>query len=329
MKSERRHELQQNELADWLGEKIEAMKPHATQIALAVVLVVLVAIGLVWFLGGDDSVSARNWERYFAAVNQPRDREQALQKVATTSPGSPAALWAQMAIGDQNAAEGGRAMFSDRPEAQKLLTKAESSYKIVEAGAKDPQLKGRAQYGLGRVYESLCKPQEAVKQYEAAAALLKDSALGKAAAADALRMKVREQVELLAWFAEQTPKRPAPIPGLGGGIPGLPNDLPSRPDISVPSFGGPIGLNLDNIGTGVPPAPGPEFPAPGTTTSPPAPDGTAPGTTAPPATTEPRADDATSPDAKTDKKDDAPKTDSPNNEQPPAPPKADASKSEP
>src|SRR5687768_7138686 len=29
MKAEKRHELQQNELADWLGEQIEAAKPYS------------------------------------------------------------------------------------------------------------------------------------------------------------------------------------------------------------------------------------------------------------------------------------------------------------
>jgi tetratricopeptide (TPR) repeat protein len=290
MKSERRHELQQNELADWLGEKIEATKPYATQIALGVVLVVLAIFGAAWFFGGDDSVAARSWESYQVAMNQPRDRELQLQKVMKEFPSAPAALWAQMAIGDQNASEGARAMFSDRPEAQKQLKQAESAYKFVVAAAKDPQLKGRAEYGLGRVYESLCKPEEAVKHYEAAAALLKDSALGEAAAEDGKRMKDPEQVALLGWFAEQTPKRPAPIPGLGGGIPGLPNDLPARPDISVPDFGGPTGLNLDNIGTGVPTTPAPDFPAPGTT-PPTAPDANAPATPTTPAPAEPKTGD--------------------------------------
>ena len=313
MKSERRHELQQNELADWLGEKIEAIKPYATQIALGAVLVVLVLFGLAWYFGGDDSGAARHWERYSRAMNELRDREQALQGVVKASSGSPAALWAQMMIGDQTAAEGSRALFTDRREAQTLLGKAEAAYKAVEAGAKDPQLKGRASYGLGRVYESLCKPQEAAKRYEAAAALLKDSALGEAAAADAKRMKDQEQVALLAWFADQTPKRPAPIPGLGGGIPGLPNDLPARPDISVPNFGGPAGLNLDGIGTGVPTTPGPEFPAPGTTTPPPAPDATPPAAPSP-ATTEPKTGDAKPADAKPAE---------PKSNESPAPPKSE------
>ena len=75
-----------------------------------------------------------------------------------------------------------------------------------------------------------------------------DESVAKAAAADAARMKDPRSVEFLAWFAQQTPKRPAPMSGLGGAVPGLPGDLPERPDISLP----PGGLNLDKIGTGPP-----------------------------------------------------------------------------
>ena len=38
MKAERRHELKHNELADWLGERVETLKPHATGIAFGVIL---------------------------------------------------------------------------------------------------------------------------------------------------------------------------------------------------------------------------------------------------------------------------------------------------
>jgi hypothetical protein len=190
-----------------------------------------------------------------------------------------------MSIGDASAEEGSRAMFTDRSEAQKLLKTAEAAYKDVEARASDPNLKGRARLGLGKVYESLCKPAEALKYYELAAEGLKGTAIGKAALADAARMKMPDQVAMLEWFSVQTPKRPAPFPGMGGGFPGLPNDLPARPDLSVPSFAPPGGgLGLDSIGTGVPSVPAPDFPAPGTTT-PPAPGTTpvpAPGTTTPP-----------------------------------------------
>ncbi|HZN36781.1 MAG TPA: tetratricopeptide repeat protein [Pirellulaceae bacterium] len=269
MKAERRHELQQNELADWLGEKIEALKPQATQIAIVVLAVVVLVVAGTWYFGTEDHASARSWSDFFGAMNQPRDSEKLLEKLSIDKPGTAPGMWAMMTLADTSAEQGGRAMFTDRPEAQKLLNKAETSYKAVEAAAThDPLLQSRARLGLAKVYESLCKPEEALKYYEQVAASQKDTAIGKSAAADAARMKNKEQVDLLAWFAVQTPKRPAPIPGFGGGIPGLPNDLPERPDISVPSITPPSGLGLDNIGTGVPTVPTPEFPAPGTTTPP-------------------------------------------------------------
>ena len=330
MKSERRHELQQNELADWIGEHIEAVKPYATQISLAVAGVAVAVLLGFWLLRGDTAVSAGNWSNYFSALNQPREREKFLEEVNTKSPGTPAALWAKMSIGDSSAEEGSRAMFTDRVEAQRLLKKAAEAYKDVEARSSDPNLKGRARLGLGKVYESLCSPAEAVKYYELAAEGLKGTAIGKLAAADAARLKKPDQVAMLAWFVDQTPKRPAPFPGMGGGIPGMPNDLPARPDLSVPSFGPPGGgLGLDKIGTGVPSVPAPDFPAAGTTT----PGTTTPGTTPPaPGTTPPPAPGTTPPP---ESKTEGTKPDDPKPGEPPAAPakteapKTEAPKSEP
>jgi hypothetical protein len=138
---------------------------------------------------------------------------------------------------------------------------------------------------LGKVYESLCQPEQAKKYYEEVAALEKDSALGKLAQQAAKRMGDQREVALLEWFAEQKPRRPAP--GFGtSGLPGLPNDLPERPDFSLPGLGQPdsatgtgtsgtgaagagtgigSGLNLDTFGTDKPAGPALEFPKPGET----------------------------------------------------------------
>jgi hypothetical protein len=74
-------------------------------------------------------------------------------------------------------------------------------------------------------------------------------------------MKDSREVAFLEWFAKQTPRRPAPMSGIGGGVPGLPNSLPDRPDIELPS----TALDLSKIGTGVPSEPAPSFPAPSST----------------------------------------------------------------
>jgi hypothetical protein len=291
MKSDRRHELQQNELADWLGQHLEMLKPHGTSILLGLVTAAVVVLGGMWYFSGESSAAAQSWSSYFGAFNQ-REPGKALEQLVKDKPGTQTALWAQQAIGDMNLAQGAAMLFSDRAEAQKMLQKAQDTYKLVEAAAGDPGLKARAQFGMAKVLESLCKPEEAAKYYQLAADTQKDTAIGKAAAADAQRMKDDRQVALLAWFASQTPKKPAPIPGVGGSTPGLPSDLPERPDIGLPS-----GLGLGNLGAGTPASPPPAFPPPADT--PPAEPKAAEPKAAEPKSGEPKATDpnAAKPDA--------------------------------
>jgi hypothetical protein len=276
MKSDRRHELQTNELADWLGQRLEAFKPHATSITIGAAILLVAVLGSIWYFGGEDKASAKSWSQYFAAFND-REPGKALEKLAADQPGSTAALWALQSVGDMNVAQGAAMLFSDREEAKKLLEKAELAYKQVEAGATDPMLKARARLGLGKVYESRLKPDDARRYYEVVAESHKETAIGKEAAADVRRMNDQRQIALLAWFAKQEPKKPAPLSGLGGRTPGLPSDLPERPDISLPD-----GLGLDNIGVGSAAEPAPSFPSPGVpppASSPTTPEGAKPGET--------------------------------------------------
>jgi cell division septation protein DedD len=170
-------------------------------------------------------------------------------------------------------------MFIDREQATDKLEAAKGYYQKAEAAPNDPNLVARARLGLGKVNEALCQPEEALKYYKQVAETQKDTAIGKEAARAAKRMENPRDVALLAWFAQQTPKKPAPLPGIGSGLPGLPNDLPDRPDITPPS-----GLGLDNLGTGIPESPEPTLPQPGTT-PPTTPEGEKPEATKPAATT--------------------------------------------
>lgn len=65
MKTERRHELQTNVLADWLGRQIEAIRPY-TNIIIGVAVVLLVVIGVysIWS-AWSRSAAAQAWTEYF------------------------------------------------------------------------------------------------------------------------------------------------------------------------------------------------------------------------------------------------------------------------
>jgi hypothetical protein len=255
-----RHEREHNELADWMAEKTDVLRPYATHIALGAILLVAAVLGGLYYFGTSNQAAADEWAAYFTALNE-REPEKALEVLVTTKPNTPPGLWAAQTLGDINLARGSTEMFRDRAVAKEKLEAALGFYQKAEKAPNDLNLVARARLGIGKVYEALCKPEEALKYYKLVADTQKESAIGLAAAKAAKRMENPRDVELLAWFATQTPKKPAPLPGAGGGLPGLPNDLPDRPDISPPS-----GLGLDNIGTGVPEAPAPSLPLPATTT---------------------------------------------------------------
>ena len=71
MKSEERHKLQQNELADWLGRSYALIKPYANAI-LAVVLLAAVIVGLTALV--ETAVRQRGVRRLGPALRGPRDR---------------------------------------------------------------------------------------------------------------------------------------------------------------------------------------------------------------------------------------------------------------
>jgi hypothetical protein len=261
-----RHEREHNELADWLAERIDAVRPYSTQITIGVVGVVLIILAGAYYLSTQRQVTTQEWADYFAALDD-RAPEQALQDLYASKPNSPAALWAAQTLGDINLAQGAALMFSDREQAKNKLEAAQDYYKKAEVAPNDLNLVARARLGLGKVNEALCQPDEALKYYKLVAETQKGTALGKAGEKAVKRMENPRDVALLAWFAQQTPKKPAPLPGAGGGLPGLPNDLPDRPDITPP-----LGLGLDNIGTGVPDAPEPTLPKPSPAPAPATPD---------------------------------------------------------
>lgn len=255
-----RHEIEQNELADWLGERLEVLKPHATAITLGVVLILAVVLGSIYYFGTEGTASSAQWAEYFAAFNE-REPEVALEKLLSEKPDTITGLWAAQSLGDMNLARGSGLMFSDREKAKEHLDKAEAYFKRVESGTQDTMLVSRARLGLGKVYESLARPKDALKYYEMVAEAQQGTAIGTAAERSAARMRDSRNVELLAWFAKEEPKRPAGMSGPGM-MPGMPDDLPEQPDISVPGLEAPD-LGLDGIGTGTPDEPEPALPQPG------------------------------------------------------------------
>lgn len=171
MKSEERHKLQQNELADWLGRVLTVVKPYTNAI-LAVVLLVVVVIALSsWWKRQTASEAAGAWDQVYAALATENATQ--LNKVAEDNPGTEVAQWAAILAGDIHLTNGCRLLFTNKSTASQDLQKAVDSYAKVREEARSSMLRERATFGLARAYEALAGTRQsqgeldkAIKNYE-------------------------------------------------------------------------------------------------------------------------------------------------------------------
>lgn len=253
MKTERRHELQTNELAIWLNKWIEQIKPYSKGIlgALIVVVVAFVAVYLV----NERNEKSRSlaWTAYFNAF-ESGDSE-AFQQVGTSYPGTGAALWALQSAGDAALAAGAGQLFRDRDAANEELESARDAYQQVvkqvdetDLSAEARQmLKQRALFGLGQALESLGDFTDAEAQYQAILDEFPD-AVAAGLAKDRLdALKQQSTRDWYAWLAQQKPaESPITTPGLFDNLP----ELPDNPDLNLPNPGELMTPDTDSTSSG-------------------------------------------------------------------------------
>jgi tetratricopeptide (TPR) repeat protein len=231
MKTERRHELQHNVLADWLGLQIERFAPYG-RVAAGVAIAVVVLIGLYSYMQTQSTYrNEQGWQRYFAAMDEISQRGDAepLAQLAESGEfvGTPVGNWAALSLADHHLQEGISQLFTDRAAAAKSLRSAVDGYNRLIERSRTPMLEERAALGAGRAYESLNELDKARAAYESLAT--KSGPLA-AEAQQRLRDIGREPTKrFYDWFFAATPPRQ----GLGGpGMPGMRPDFGNLPDES-------------------------------------------------------------------------------------------------
>jgi len=236
MKTQRRHELQTNKLADQIGVYLQMVRPYQKQILYGVVAVAVAGAAVLYLSGQQQARAGASWADYFVAMVE--QRPEALDEVARLHSGSPAALWARQAAGDMKLMTGASLLYRDRKEAFKNLRDAEKDLLAVEREAAGyPMLLQRARYGLAQTYESLCEVEKARDYFKKVASAEPNSALGNLAQRRHDQLAGRETERWFAWFEKQEPKPPAGAMPADGREPQVPfdlGDLPDRPDSSFP-----------------------------------------------------------------------------------------------
>ncbi len=166
MKSEERHKLQKNELADWLGQTIERVKPYATVGLIGLAAVVVLWAGWLLWQSWQARASAAASRQLYAALS--KGDAGALDDLAEQYSGTPVADLAAVAAGDMYLQEGCDELFRSKSIAIQQLRKALEHYRQVQQVATEPLTLARATYGLARAYEALAATREGQGQLDRA-----------------------------------------------------------------------------------------------------------------------------------------------------------------
>jgi hypothetical protein len=231
MKSERRHDLETNELAVRVQDWVEQLKPYASQIALVIVGLLLLAF-LVSAWGSTTSATDQAaWDEFTLATYSNDPEWNSMKMLANNEEfaGTPVPEWAYLAWSDRQLLIASTTYLVDRDATMNRLTEVQKIYENLAKGASNSQIQDRARYGLAQSLEMQGKLDEAIKEYE--------SVKGNLAALAALRVeKLNTDEAKDAWKWLTTAELPA-RPTAGTAAPASRPAFDAEVPATVPSTG--------------------------------------------------------------------------------------------
>ena len=240
MKSERRHEIQENSLAHFLENLFESARPHATLIGGVLLAVVLAYIGYVVMMQDGGPVKHDQWNSVLNAVDQSFrvadddvQQQQLAEEFATiakadgdTRPG----LWAEYFSGLRSLTQAGDVAYSDPKSATADLERAIQAFQKTYDETDLPVLKVKALWSMAEAYQlqaTTASLDKAKANFEEISKIWPDSNTARAAQERIERLdnaSISGKDGFYAWYREHDfaaqPRAP-----LGGNTPGLDMNL--------------------------------------------------------------------------------------------------------
>ena len=211
MKGDRRHELQRNDLADWLAKTAEQVRPYSRVLTLGVLVCVLAALVYIY-------VSRRSTAQASLASNDLYRGLSArsaadLEGIAAQFPSHNVGHLSAVLAGDMHLSRGCMELFENKATASDELRKAVEQYRAVQDGCREPALLEQATFGLGRAYEALAGTRQsqgeldkAIQTYEEQLAAWPDGPYAASATRRLADLKRDETKAFYDKFAAFDPK---------------------------------------------------------------------------------------------------------------------------
>lgn len=235
MKSDRRHELQKNELADRLASGIESTRSYLPAVLGGIGLLVVASIA--WGIYGSytKSQASAAWTEFY--FNLTRGDADSFVDLAQDHAGSSAASWARQIAGDNYLQRGISTLYTNKADAKELIGKAIKAFEEVNQQTSNTDLRAKALLGLAQAHESLGEIDKATGYFQQLSKTTTQPLLVAEANKRLAFLTSSSGKEFYAWFSKLDPKPDAPIT--------LPSDMmlpPTTPDLQF----GPTDTSLNN-----------------------------------------------------------------------------------
>jgi len=245
MKTERRHELQENALASYLERAVKQSGPYL-RIGIWVVVAAVAVLVIVQFLVKQSRARAQEgWEAMQTAqLDEQADDpvEDRLRGVASQYSNSDIAPWARLSAAQAEFTQGFQAaLFGNTEQALPLINSAVEDCETAKQSS-EGMLQQIATFRLGLAYESLGNVEKAIEQYESVTGALEDYAQARVE-----QLKEPETQEFYAWYKQNKSVSPLLDQDPEFGDPGLPE--PGLPDPRLPGLpGSSLDFDVDDPG---------------------------------------------------------------------------------
>jgi hypothetical protein len=240
MKSERRHELQHNELADWIIKTGKAVQPYQNLLLAVVVIAVVGATAYTWWSRTTVEQTARAWDELnsgLATALGGGGTDKLSTVVDKYQPDSNVGRTAAVVLADFRLASGCNQRFMSKALAEPELSKAIELYEADLKEGHGEFLLERATFGLARAQESKGdlpsarqRYGEVVKKWPHGAY----SAVAKQRLHDLERGETKLMYDDFAKFDHRpnyaTPSSPSGLALPPGELPGLPSEPAIEPN---------------------------------------------------------------------------------------------------
>lgn len=207
MKSEHRHELQQNELRKLTMQVQPWLAQHGLQLVVGAAVVIAVIVGVAWWTTSRGAAGSAGWTSVATAQSSEE-----FAAVADKHGDSLAGVWARLRMAELNLENGVMESFTDRDLALTDLKRAKDDFeKVLAASIELPApVKERALLGLARTLEATSDGDTApvIEAYENLRRQFPDTVYKNHVDQRIKELESADAKEFYAWFHAQKPKQP-------------------------------------------------------------------------------------------------------------------------